>query len=79
MRASQVVALLVAVLSGSTAAGNDQQMMDGHGRTGMPTRKVKVDQFMLPENNIWNISKGHKKNMLRRTIYKLVCGLADRL
>jgi len=61
MRASQVVALLVAVLSGSTAAGNDQHMMEGHVRTGMPTRKVKVYQFMLPEKNIWNISKGHKK------------------
>jgi len=34
MRASQVVALLVAVLSGSTAAGNDQQMMEQECRRG---------------------------------------------
>jgi len=42
MRASQVMALLVAVVSRSTAAGNDQQMMEGHVRTGVPTRKVKI-------------------------------------
>jgi len=61
MRASQVVALLVAVLSRSPAASNDQQMKEAHVATGVPTRKVKVYQFMLPEKNIWTISKGNKK------------------
>jgi len=61
MRASQVVALLVAVSSISTAASNDQQMMKAHVGKGVPTRKVKVYQFMLPEKNIWTISKGNKK------------------
>jgi len=79
MRASPVVALLVAVLSISTAASNDEQMMETHLGTKVPTRKVKVYQFMLPEKNIWTISRGKKKNMHRRTIYKLVCGIADRL
>jgi len=61
MRASQVVALLVTVFSMTTAAGNDQQMMESHVGTGVPTRKVKVYQFMLPEKNIWTISKGNRK------------------
>jgi len=61
MRASPVVALLVAVLSISTAASNDEQMMETHLGTKVPTRKVKVYQFMLPEKNIWTISKGKKK------------------
>jgi len=61
MRASQVVVLLVAVLSRSTAASNDQHMMEAHLGTAVPTRKVKVYQFMLPEKNIWTISKNNKK------------------
>jgi len=52
MRASQVVALLVAVLSTSTATSNDQQMMEAYVGKGVPTRKVKVYHFMLPEKNI---------------------------
>ena len=61
MRASQMMPLLVAVSCRSTAASNDQQMMETHVGTRVPTRKVKVYQFMLPEKNIWNISKGDKQ------------------
>jgi len=48
--------------------------------TGVPSRKVKVYQFMLPEKNIWTISKGNEKLCTGGPyIYKLVCGITDRL
>jgi len=61
IRASQVVALLVAVLSTSTATSNDQQMMEAHLGTAVPTRKVKVYQFMLPEKTFGPFQKITKK------------------
>jgi len=78
MRASQVVALLVTVFSMTTAAGNDQQMMESHVGTGVPTRKVKVYQFMLPEKTFGPFQKVTEK-YAQEDHEKLVCGIADRL
>jgi len=47
----------VAVLCRSTAANNDQQMMETHVGTRVPTRKVKVYQFMLPEKTYGTFQK----------------------
>jgi len=55
--------LLVAVglLSGPMAASSEQDIVKVNVETEVPTRKVKVYQFMLPEKNKWWISKGNKK------------------
>jgi len=46
--------LLVAVgLLGPMAASSEQDIVKVNVETEVPTRKVKVYQFMLPEKNKW--------------------------
>jgi len=54
--------VLVGLLAGPTAASDEQQgMVEAHVEAALPTLKVKVYQFMLPEKNKWSISDGKKK------------------
>jgi len=54
--------VVVGLLVGPTAARNEEQdTVETNVETGLPTRKVKVHQFMLPEKNTWSISNGKKK------------------
>lgn len=54
--------VLVGLLGGPTAASDEHQdTVEAHVEAALPTLKVKVYQFMLPEKNKWSISNGKKK------------------
>jgi len=56
------LSVVVGLLAGPTAASSEQQnIVEANVEGGLPTLKVKVYQFMLPEKNTWSISNGKEK------------------
>merc|ERR1719270_971952 len=49
------------ILAASAYGREEQNNVETFVEAGVPTRKVKVYQHMLPEKNEWHISKGNKQ------------------